>query len=256
MIRGPRAIRARYADTRIAKRQDGKRVMVNLPERRDGEAREIKRILSSYHCRSCAKCCSGGFSIGKEEEHYAYIMRLLRKKKKHFIVEKMRARNKAVYYDIGVPRNRNACGFLSWEGGTITHRTLILSDGRDREWKPFSCGIYDARATVCLAYPISMAWMRLALKGGEGEREGTAILDIGCPAIEEMAELGIGHLTECEIISLSVGTDVGMGSLLGSFPTSINTVNKKMEEIGKENRILVNGKGERVYPVNAWELFL
>lgn len=255
MIRGTSPIGARYADTRIAKKPNGKRVLINLPNRREGELREIKKVLSSYHCRFCAKCCSGGFSIGREEEHYERIMKLMKKRKKHYIVEKVRGKNN-VYYEIGVPRNRNSCGFLSWDGGELTHRTLLLSDGRDREAKPFSCGIYAARASVCIAYPVSMAWMHLEMAEGGKDEEGTAILDAGCPAIMELVERGIGHLLEREIISLSAETDVGIGSLLHSFPASTSTVNRRMKEIGKECRVLVNEEGEKVYPVNSWEIFL
>ena len=232
-------------------------MLANLPGRETGERRAIKQILSSYHCKRCSKCCRGAFSIGETDPNYEHIMGLIRGRKKEFLVENMgRGRSGTRYYDIGVPMKRNACGFLSWEGGEITHRTLIYSDGRERGYGAFSCGIYDARASVCMAYPLNMSWMHLELEDGTRDENGTVILDAGCPAIRELLENGIGHITESELLSFSAESDVHKDSLLYSLPKSLQEAKDRIAEANSENRIVVNEEGERIYPVNAWELFI
>lgn len=257
MHMGPRIIRYRYGKTHLERQQDGKRVLAALPKREPGEREEIKRILSSYHCRTCAKCCRGGFSIGENEKEYGRIMELMKKNKKNFIVECMgKGMSGNRYYDIGVPMKMNACGFLNWEGGKITHRTLIFSDGKDREGKPFSCGIYDGRASVCLAYPMGTTWMRLNISNGIQDDEGTIIMDAVCPAIMELLENGIGHVAEKELLELAAEPGLEKGCLLSSFPRSMQEIKDRSEEAGKENHILLDERGERIYPIKSWEIFI
>jgi Fe-S-cluster containining protein len=257
MLKGPGIIGHRYGKTHIERQQDGKRLLAALPKRKTRETVEIKRILSSYHCRTCAKCCRGAFSIGDGEKEYARIMKLVNARKKEFLVECMgKGESGTKYYDIGVPIARAACGFLSWEGGKINHYTLLDSSGKDRDWKPFSCEIYNSRASVCMAYPLNVTWMQLELGKGGRNREGTVIIDAACPAIHELLEKGIGHLTESEIISLSAGPDIDENSLLFSLPKSLQELKKMVGEAGKWSHILVNEEGERAYPLNAWEIFI
>ena len=254
---GPKITQFRYNDTHLVKTPEGKRVLANLPGRKAGERREIKQILSSYHCKRCSKCCRGAFSIGETDGNYEHIMGLIKGRKKEFIVQNMgRGRSGTRYYDIGVPMKKNACGFLSWEGGEITHRTLIYSDGRKEGSGPFSCEIYDARASVCMAYPLNVSWMHLKLEDGTMDKRGTVIMDAGCPAIMELLENGIGHITESELLSLSDESGVHEDSLLYSLPKSLQEVKERMAEVEKEDRIVVNEEGERIYPVNAREIFI
>jgi Fe-S-cluster containining protein len=254
---GPKITQLKYTDTHLVNAPGGKRMLAKLPKREAGERKEIKDILSSYHCKRCSKCCRGAFSIGETDPNYERIMKLVRERKKDFILENMgRGRSGSRYYDIGVPMKKNACGFLSWEGGEITHKTLIYSDGREGGYGAFSCEIYDARASVCMAYPLNVSWMHVKLEDGTRDGEGTIILDAGCPAIMELLDNGIGHITEEELSSLSRERGVHGESLLFSFPRSLREVKDRMAEVGKENRILVNEEGERVYPINAWEMFI
>ncbi len=256
MLLGPRITQFKYRDMRVVKTPGGKRVLVNLPKRETGERREIKTILSSYHCKRCSKCCNGAFSIGQTDENYELIMGLIRKRKKDFVVDCMgRGRSRTRYYDIGVPMKNNACGFLSWNGGRITHKTLIYSDGKEDDYGSFSCKIYDARASVCMAYPMQVTWMPLELEDGTRDEEGTVIINAGCPAITELLNNGIGHVTDSELVSLSREKGVHEESLLYSFPRSLQEVKDRIAEMGKKNRILVNEEGERIYPINAWEIF-
>jgi len=257
MERAPKLVQFRYNDTHLVQAPGGKRVLAKLPKREAGERREIKRILSSHHCKRCSKCCRGAFSIGETDPNFGSIMEAVRKRKEEFRVEAMgMGRSGTKYYDIGVPRKRNACGFLNWERGQIDHRTLVYSDGKKDGYGDFSCEIYDARASVCMAYPFNITWMSLELEDGTRDDEGTIILDVGCQAIMELLENGIGHLTESEILSLAAESGVDGESLLFSVPRSLQEVKDRVAEYNKENRILVNEEGERIYPMNVWELFM
>ncbi len=254
---GPKITQFRYTDTHLVKAPGGKRMLAKLPKREAGERRAIKDILSSYHCKRCSKCCRGAFSIGETDANYETIMGLIGGRRKEFIVENMgMGRSGSRYYDIGVPMKMNACGFLSWEGGKINHKTLIYSDGRERGYGAFGCEIYDARASVCMAYPLNVSWIQMELEDGTRDDKGTVIMDAGCPAIMELLENGIGHVTGSELVSLSREEGVHEESLLFSFPKSLQEVKNRMAEVGKENRILVNEEGEGVYLVNAWEMFI
>lgn len=257
MLKGPKITQFKYNNTRLVKAPGGKRMLKGLPKRELGERREIKQILSSHHCKKCSKCCRGAFGIGETDGNYELIMGLIRKRKKDFIVENMgMGRSGTRYYDIGVPMKRNACGFLGWEGGEITHKTLIYSDGKEGEHGSFGCEIYDARASACIAYPMSITWIQLSLEDGTKDDEGTIILDAECPAIMELLDNGIGHVTESELVSFSSEEDVHEESLLYSFPKSLQEVWNRIEEMGKENRIVVNEEGEKIYPINTWEIFI
>jgi len=256
MIRKPGMLARRYENTRMKILPDGKRMLANLPKPQAEQQREIGRILSAYHCTSCAKCCRG-FAFGEDDPNFKSVMEAVRKKKKRFVVEPMgRGRSGYEYYEVGPHMEHSAaCAFLKLKGGKISLRTLIHSDGKEKK-DSFGCEIYAARASSCIIYPLSMAWIGLILENGKRDSDGIIMLDYACPAIGDLVESGIGHLEEKEIFSLINEGRFSSECLLVSFSAGIMETVKRIREGSGRTHILVNEEGERIYPINAWQISL
>jgi Fe-S-cluster containining protein len=237
------AISQNYRDTAVRREPSGRKVLMGLPGRGAREREEAAKLLSSYSCRACAGCCMG-FAITKKDPNFETIMKGIRKDKKAFGVRRKGAPLIGGVYDVFVPRGKNACGFLSWEGGEITVWTLGDREIRESGGPEFKCGVYGSRPVACANYPFTWGWLG---PGHEPDprKSGMVVLDRACRALFELAERGVGHLTESEIRAFS-REGQGMAS---STAEALGEVERRLGE-EMENRIFYAENGEPVYPLN------
>lgn len=243
-------LQQKYRSVSIRRESDGKKVLGGLPGRGPGEIDKIKEILSSHSCRACAYCCKG-FAFSKKDPNFETIMKGVKENKKAFGIQKEKHWNDTKYI-VYMPAGKNTCGFLEWRGGEIP--VWAPGDGEIRKngGPAFSCGIYSSRPSVCTTYPFVAAFLGERHEP-DPEKAGMVVLAWKCRAMLELAQNGIGHLTESEILLFRGGAREG--SVLSSLPDSLEKMRKNIGGDARKVHIFHTGSGEEVYPLSIPTIF-
>ncbi|MCP4648337.1 MAG: YkgJ family cysteine cluster protein [bacterium] len=242
MALSQKTVEHRYSGTVPVRGPNGRKVLKGLPKRESGEIGRIKQILSSHKCRACASCCRG-FTFSKKEPHFESIMERVKGDRKLFA----KRRVGAGVYEVYPGKGKNACGFLTWEGGKVMIDTLGDEEIRKKGEPQFGCQIYDARASICSTYPFTGAWLDDRHEPNRREA-GMIILHWSCQAIGELVEDGVGHLTESEL--LSFGQDSEGRDMLSALAGSLKVVKGNLSRETLHTHAFHSEEGERVYPIN------
>ena len=240
----------KYRSVSMHREIDGKKVLVNLPRREPGEIDKIKEILSSHSCRACAYCCKG-FAFSKKDPNFETIMKGVKGDKKAFGIQKEKHWN-GTKYVVYPHAGKNTCGFLEWDRGEIP----IWAPGNEgirKDGGPaFSCGIYSSRPSVCTTYPFVAAFLGERHEP-DPEKAGMVVLAWKCKAMLELAQNGIGHLTESEILLFRGGAREG--SVLSSLPDSLEKMRKNIGGNARKVHVFHNESGEEVFPLSIHTTF-